>query len=141
MLTSTKPASLYAPDTSYGHFIDNQWVEGENGETIESINPANGAYLTRTPNGTADDVDRAVQAAARAFQSWRKTSATERSNALLKIADLFEADDAYARHGWRWPTAIDASAERVAPVLADHRHVMAGGHEFAQKVLRVDAHA
>ncbi|MGQ2957565.1 MULTISPECIES: hypothetical protein [unclassified Sphingopyxis] len=37
MLTSTKPAPIYAPDTSYGHFIDNQWVEGENGETIESI--------------------------------------------------------------------------------------------------------
>ena len=92
MLMLNKTAATYAPDDSYGHFIDNQWVDGENGETIESINPANGAYLTRTPNGTAADVDRAVQAAARAFQTWRKTSVTDRANALLKIADLFEAD-------------------------------------------------
>ncbi|MBJ7404197.1 MAG: aldehyde dehydrogenase family protein [Bradyrhizobium sp.] len=92
MLMLNKTAATYAPDDRYGHFIDNQWVDGENGETIESINPANGAYLTRTPNGTAADVDRAVQAAARAFQTWRKTSVTDRANALLKIADLFEAD-------------------------------------------------
>lgn len=57
----------YAPDRSYGHFIDNLWVEGESGKTIDSINPANGVLLTNTPQGTVGDVDRAVQAAARAF--------------------------------------------------------------------------
>ncbi len=91
-MTPKKTASSYAPDSSYGHFIDNQWVDGESGETIDSINPANGAFLTRIPLGTAGDVDRAVQAASRAFQTWRKTSAIQRSNALLKIADLFEAE-------------------------------------------------
>lgn len=92
MLTLNQTASSHAPDNHYGHFIDNQWVNGESGETIDSTNPANGAFLTKIPRGTAGDVDRAVQAAARAFKTWGKTSPAERANALLKIADLLEAD-------------------------------------------------
>lgn len=84
--------SQYAPDRSYGMFIDNQWVDAESGETIESINPATGEVLTRIPSGTAADVDRAVQAAQRAFAGWRATTVTERANALNRIADLLEAD-------------------------------------------------
>ncbi|CAD2260841.1 Putative aldehyde dehydrogenase AldA [Stutzerimonas stutzeri] len=82
----------YAPDSSYGLFIDNQWVAGEGGETLSIINPANGQTLTSIPNATAADVDRAVQAAQRAFETWRFTTPIERANALLKIADLLEAD-------------------------------------------------
>jgi len=82
----------YVPDRSYGLFIDNQWVDGATGETLDSINPANGEFLTRIPNASAEDVDRAVKAATRAFRTWRTTTAIERSTALLKIADLLEAD-------------------------------------------------
>lgn len=82
----------FAPDKSYGLFIDNRWVESESGETIDSFNPATGEFLTRIPNATAADVDLAAQAANRAFASWRTTTPAERSNALLKIADLLEAD-------------------------------------------------
>jgi len=92
MLMRNETTPNYVPDSSYGLFIDNQWVDSESGRTTDSINPATGAVLTRTPHGTAADVDRAVQAAHRAFQTWRKTSAIERSNALLKIAELLEAD-------------------------------------------------
>ena len=46
-----------------------------------------------------------------------------------------------ARHGRRRAAAVDAGAERVAAILADHRHVVAGPHEFAQQVHGVDAHA
>lgn len=84
--------SSYVPARSYGLFIDNQWVEGESGETVDSFNPANGEFLTRIPNASAADVDRAVKAAHRAFSTWRTTTAAERSNALVKIADLLEAD-------------------------------------------------
>ncbi len=84
--------SAFRPDTSYGLFIDNQWVEGQSGETIDNLNPATGEFLTRIPNATAADVDRAVQAASRAFNTWRTSTPTERSNALLKIADLLEAE-------------------------------------------------
>jgi len=92
VFTHNQTTSNHAPDSHYGHFIDNQWVDGESGETIDSTNPATGAFLTKIPRGTAGNVDRAVQAAARAFKSWGKTSPAERANALLKIADLLEAD-------------------------------------------------
>lgn len=88
--SDTHPNHL--PDSSYGLFIDNQWVSDEYGETLDNINPANGKILTNIPNATAADVDRAVQAAQRAFVTWRTTSPAERANALLKIADLLEAD-------------------------------------------------
>ncbi|MBS4155212.1 MULTISPECIES: aldehyde dehydrogenase family protein [Cobetia] len=92
MLKPNQTTSSHAPDSHYGHFIDNQWFDGESVETIDSTNPATGAFLTNIPRGTVGDVDCAVQAAARAFNSWGKTSPAERANALLKIADLLEAD-------------------------------------------------
>ena len=92
MQNSSDTHPSYLPDNSYGLFIDNQWVAAENGETLDIINPANGKNLTNIPNATAADVDRAVQAAKRAFVTWRTTSPAERANALLKIADLLEAD-------------------------------------------------
>ncbi|MGV8202771.1 aldehyde dehydrogenase family protein, partial [Pseudomonas aeruginosa] len=77
--SDTHPNHL--PDSSYGLFIDNQWVSDEYGETLDIINPANGKILTNIPNATAADVDRAVQAAQRAFVTWRTTSPAERANA------------------------------------------------------------
>ena len=92
MQNSSDTHPSYLPDNSYGLFIDNQWVAAENGETLDIINPANGKILTNIPNATAADVDRALQAAQRAFAAWRTTSPAERANALLKIADPLEAD-------------------------------------------------
>jgi acyl-CoA reductase-like NAD-dependent aldehyde dehydrogenase len=82
----------YRPDSSYGLFIDNQWVGSDSGETLDILNPANGEVITQIPNANAIDINRAVQAAQRAFETWRATTPIERANALLKIADLMEAD-------------------------------------------------
>ncbi len=79
------------PDSTYGLFIDNQWSDGDSGKRIESFNPATGELLTSFPIASATDVDRAVQAAERAFPGWRATTPTERAIALAKIADLVEA--------------------------------------------------
>ena len=80
----------FKPDQEYGLFINNQWVNSESGRTIESRNPANGEFITRIPDATAGDIDHAVQAAAQAFESWKKTTVAQRSLALLKIADQLE---------------------------------------------------
>ncbi len=80
----------FKPDQEYGLFINNQWVNSEIGRTIESRNPANGEFITRIPDATAGDIDRAVQAATQAFESWKKTTVAQRSLALLKIADQLE---------------------------------------------------
>lgn len=114
MLTHNQTASHYAPDSHYAHFIDNQWVEGESGETIDSFNPANGAFLTKIPRGTAGDVDRAVQAAARAFKTWGKTSPAED-----EVVALANASD-YGLAGAVWTQDINR-AIRVARAIETGR--------------------
>ena len=72
--------------------IDGQWVEGS--KTFDTINPATEEVLTSVAEASGADVDRAVQAARRAFEDrngpWRKLSASERGRLLWKLADLVE---------------------------------------------------
>src|SRR5262249_27483765 len=77
--------------------IDGRQVLSASGETFETLNPATGAVLARVAKGTTDDIDLAVSAARRAFENpaWRRMSANDRTNLLLRLADLIEkeADD------------------------------------------------
>jgi acyl-CoA reductase-like NAD-dependent aldehyde dehydrogenase len=82
----------HRPDASYNLFIGNEWIQSSSKDKIDSHNPANGEFLTSIPNAGEVDVNRAVEAAERAFAFWRQTSPIERSTALLKIADLLEED-------------------------------------------------
>jgi acyl-CoA reductase-like NAD-dependent aldehyde dehydrogenase len=72
--------------------IDGKWVEAASGKSFETPNPATGETLARVAEGDAEDVDRAVKAARRAFDdgSWRKVNPMQREALLLKIADLIE---------------------------------------------------
>jgi 1-pyrroline dehydrogenase len=72
-------------------FINGQWVDAAGGKTLDVINPANDEVIARVPASEAEDVDRAVQAADRAFESWSQTTPQDRSLLLLKLADLLEA--------------------------------------------------
>ncbi|MCA0900186.1 MULTISPECIES: aldehyde dehydrogenase family protein [Microbulbifer] len=72
-------------------YIDGNWVESTSDDWLEVINPATESVITRVPAGSADDVDRAVQAASRAFDSWANTPAVERRALLLRAADLMQA--------------------------------------------------
>ncbi|MFL5858309.1 MAG: aldehyde dehydrogenase family protein [Solirubrobacteraceae bacterium] len=62
------------------------------GEEIEVINPATEEPLESVPSAGREDVDRAVQAAARAFPEWRDTDAEERADKLRTFADLVEGN-------------------------------------------------
>src|SRR5215470_1259609 len=71
--------------------IDGKWVEAVSGKTFDSINPATGEVLATVAEGDAEDIDRAVKAARRAFDGpWRKWKPFERQRLLLRIADLVE---------------------------------------------------
>lgn len=83
--------TIATPESSYKMLIGGEWVESNTGRTFENFNPANGEKLTEYPLADASDVDRAVKAAKVASKTWGKSSTTERQNALLKIADLMEA--------------------------------------------------
>jgi aldehyde dehydrogenase (NAD+) len=71
--------------------IDGRWVQAASGKTFESRNPATGELLATVAEGDAEDVNRAVAAARRAFEGeWAKMKPFERQNILLKLADLVE---------------------------------------------------
>jgi aldehyde dehydrogenase (NAD+) len=72
--------------------IDGEWVDAVSGRRFATINPATGTVIAEVAEGDRADVDRAVQAARRAFDSgpWSKMNARERGRLLYKLADLIE---------------------------------------------------
>jgi len=78
------------PIKTYRMLIDGAWVAASDGGAFNSINPATGEVWSRVPEATAEDVDRAVRAADRAFNEgpWARMSATERGHCLRRLADL-----------------------------------------------------
>ena len=69
-------------------FVGGQWVDSSGGDDQEIINPANGKVIAHAPKGTAEDVNRAVTAARKAYDEvWFDSTPRERSEALLKLAD------------------------------------------------------
>jgi 1-pyrroline dehydrogenase len=76
--------------SKHQNFVGGEWVDSAGGDTMEVLNPATGDVIAEVPNATAEDVDRAVQAAKKAFVEWRETTPAERAEALLKVADLID---------------------------------------------------
>jgi aminomuconate-semialdehyde/2-hydroxymuconate-6-semialdehyde dehydrogenase len=74
------------------HFIDGAFVEPASGAYFDDVDPAVGAPYALVPDGDAQDVERAVAAAKRAFPAWSQTTTAERSRILLAIADAIERE-------------------------------------------------
>jgi betaine-aldehyde dehydrogenase len=72
------------------NMIDGKFAAPAEGEMEDIVNPANGEVIAHAPLSTADDVDSAVKAARKAFETWSVTTPAERSVLLLKLADAFE---------------------------------------------------
>ena len=73
-------------------FVNGEFVEAGNKETIDVIEPSTASYLTSVPSGTTDDVDRAVAAARVALRegAWATMKPAERERLLFKLADAIE---------------------------------------------------
>src|SRR5215203_4339734 len=71
--------------------IDGIWVDSTSGKEISVESPGNRHIIASIPRGGAEDVDRAVQAASKAFASWSRVIPRERGRMLQKIADAVEA--------------------------------------------------
>src|ERR671918_265577 len=75
----------------FGNFIGGAWVDSAAGDTFENLNPADRREVIGTfARSGAEDVDRAVRAAAAAYPEWMRTPAPERSDYLLRVALLLE---------------------------------------------------
>ncbi|MFX0549753.1 aldehyde dehydrogenase family protein [Hathewaya histolytica] len=82
--------SLNVIDKNYKLLINGEWVDGTEGKRMISYNPSNGEELAEFIDASHSDVDAAVSAASEAFKTWKNVSVQERSNLLLKIADLID---------------------------------------------------
>src|SRR5579863_527359 len=98
MTTITVPVQL---DRSVEEFISRprklliggQWVNAQSGKTFETYNPATGEVLAQVAEGDAADIDLAVAAARKAFESgpWPEMSPAQRGHLLWKLSDLIAA--------------------------------------------------
>ncbi len=118
--------TLSAIDTRQ-QFIDGAWVHAASGETIDVENPANGQVIARVPRSGAEDVDRAVKAASRAFETWGASTPQDRSLLLLKLADAIEAraDEIGRLESKNAGKPTQAAIEEV-PVVVDNLRFFAG---------------
>ena len=79
------------------HYIDGKWVEPTGAKSQDVMNPAKDSVLGKLGHASKGDLDKAIAAAEKGFQVWRKTSAYDRSKILRKAADLVrERADAIA---------------------------------------------
>ncbi len=74
----------------YGNYINGKWVDPIKGKYFENPSPLNGRKLCEIPRSTAEDIEKALDAAHAAKDAWGRTSTTERAIILNKIADRME---------------------------------------------------
>ncbi|OGF52891.1 MAG: hypothetical protein A2Z21_04355 [Candidatus Fraserbacteria bacterium RBG_16_55_9] len=112
----------------YEHFIGGKWVDGSSGKMIPVENPATGEVLAHVPAGNARDIDRAVQAAWKGFQVWRKTSPAERSRVLLEIGRRIEkrTEDFSIMISLENGKVINESLTSEVPLSYDHFYYFGG---------------
>jgi 1-pyrroline dehydrogenase len=81
---------MSATVTSYRNFVGGDWVDAVEGETMEVLNPSTGEVIAEVPRGSERDVERAVEAAAKALPDWLETTPKDRMELLLRLADVME---------------------------------------------------
>lgn len=112
----------------YDNFIGGKWVAPADGQYFENTSPVDGQVFTKIARSSAADVEAAIDAAWAAAPSWNNSSATERSNLLLKIADVMEQNlEALARvETWDNGKAIRETRAADMPLAVDHFRYFAG---------------
>jgi succinate-semialdehyde dehydrogenase / glutarate-semialdehyde dehydrogenase len=71
--------------------IDGQWCDSASGDTLPVVNPATGETIGTVPHAGSADLDRALEAAQKGFQTWRKVGAFDRYKIMRKAADLLRS--------------------------------------------------
>ena len=110
------------------NFINGESVDPADGRTSEVVNPVNGQAYATAAVSSAEDVDRAMQAADKAFESWRDTTPSERQVALLKLADAMEsrADDIVKVESENTGKPIGLTHSEEIPPMVDQIRFFAG---------------
>ncbi|WP_114418177.1 acetaldehyde dehydrogenase ExaC [Marinospirillum perlucidum] len=123
-----QPEAVVSFKPRYENFIGGQWVAPVKGAYFENISPVTGKAFCEIPRSTAEDIELALDAAHQAKAAWGKTSVTERSNLLLKIADRLEQNlEAIAvAETWDNGKAVRETLNADVPLAVDHFRYFAG---------------
>ena len=144
-VSTTEKTALVKPQfkSHYDNFIGGKWVAPVTGQYFDNISPVEGPSITQVARSTAEDIDLALDAAWAAAPAWNNSSATERSNMLLKIADVMEKNlEALARaETWDNGKAIRETMAADLPLALDHFRYFAGVIRAEEgTVSELDAH-
>jgi len=112
----------------YDHYIGGEWVPPAKGGYFENPTPVTGENFTEIARGTADDVERALDAAHGAAPGWGRTSSAERANILNKIADRIEDNLELLAVAETWDNgkAVRETLAADMPLAIDHFRYFAG---------------
>ena len=110
------------------NFIDGKAQPSLSGKSAPVINPATGTEYATAPVSNSADVDLAMAAASKAFESWKDSTPSERQRALLKIADAIEsrADEIVAVESENTGKPIALTASEEVPPMVDQIRFFAG---------------
>ena len=120
--------SLVTFKTRYENFIGGHWQPPVKGEYYKNITPVTGETICEIPRSTEADINLALDAAHGAKTAWGKTSVTDRSNILLKIADRIEQHLEMLAVAETWDNGkpIRETIAADIPLAADHFRYFAG---------------
>ncbi|MEP6848434.1 MAG: aldehyde dehydrogenase family protein, partial [Acidobacteriota bacterium] len=106
----------------YENYVGGEWAAPKSGEYFEVISPIDGKSFTKVARSQEADIEAAIDAAFTAFETWSKTSATERSNILLKIADRMEQNLELLARAETWDNGKPIRETMAAdmPLAIDH---------------------
>ena len=122
------PDSLITFKSQYQNYIGGEWVAPVGGQYFDNVSPVNGAVFCQIPRSDQRDIDLALDAAHAAREAWGRTSVTERSNILLKMADRVEANLEMLAVAETWDNgkAVRETLAADVPLVADHFRYFAG---------------
>jgi aldehyde dehydrogenase len=123
-----QPGSPVTYASRYDNWIGGERVAPVKGQYFENITPVTGKPFCEIARSTAEDIELALDAAHRAAPAWGRTSATERSNILLKIADRMEQNlEALAvAETWENGKPVRETLAADIPLAIDHFRYFAG---------------
>jgi aldehyde dehydrogenase len=112
----------------YEHYIGGEWVAPVSGSYFDNISPIDGKPFTQAARGTAKDIEKAIEAAHKAFAVWGKSAASYRSNILLRIAQRIEDNLEYLAIVETIDNGKAIRETRAAdlPLVIDHFRYFAG---------------
>ncbi len=115
-------------DRVFRNFINGESTDSVDGQMMDLVNPTTGEVYAQAANSTAEDIDRAFKAASGAFETWRNSTPSERSLALLKLADSIEehAEELVALESENTGKPIALTMSEEIPPMVDQIRFFAG---------------